>query len=86
MHRFELATMSWMEITRSLKGFVPSPRVSFGFTTLDGRIYLFGGASYGFTRGASMGVEQPEQVEFADLSYPKCRLIASDLFYFEQIT
>ena len=41
--QFDPATMAWKDITSSIQGTLPGPRDSHGFTSLSGKVYIFGG-------------------------------------------
>ncbi len=43
LHSFDLALGTWIEITISITGVLPSARSDFGFTSTRSRIYAFGG-------------------------------------------
>ena len=47
------SAMTWSNITSEVKGAIPSPRESHGFTSAGGKIYLYGGASW------SLGMQLP---------------------------
>ena len=41
---FNPKTSTWTEITNSIQGTLPSERDRFGFTAIEGKLFIFGGS------------------------------------------
>ena len=56
--QFDPATMTWVDLTSSIRGTPPAPRDCHGFAALDGKVYIYGGNSstsiYGTATGSSL--------------------------------
>ena len=44
LHTYDLARMSWIDLSAASQGIAPSPRYGHGFTAADGQLYVHGGA------------------------------------------
>ena len=43
MFGFDVSSQRWLELSDAIMGAVPSPRLSLGFTAVDGALYAYGG-------------------------------------------
>ena len=48
--------MAWTDLSGTASGLAPSPRASFGFASVGGRIYVHGGFNGSVSQGKSFGL------------------------------
>ena len=46
VYQFDISAGQWANLSNVVKGDRPAPRASFGFASVGGRLYLFGGLNW----------------------------------------